>query len=238
MRNFPPRSVALSLFTLLSVLALAGCRTLGEEWNWSDVPDSKEPRAELAQIQHDIGFDAGSAHLAGAEQEKLKSFLERNAVAPGDRVFVVSGSGPENLSERRRKTVVAYLSHLSLPPSDLAGDFGFEEAGNDSVSVVVRRYIVTLPGCPDFTDAPGRTWNNTASRNWGCANAINLGVMVADPGDLVRGRPGGFKRDGEFAVLAIQRYRAGETKKLDPEDVGVVEDQQKVGEGDGGTQGE
>ena len=150
---------------------------------------------------------------------------------------MVAGSGLESVIERRRLTVSAYLSHLSLTPKPQDGDFGFETAKNDTVDVVVRRYVVTLPACPDFTDAPGRTWNNTVSRNWGCANAINLGMMVANPGDLVRGRPG-TRRDGEFAVLAIQRYRTGETKKLDPEDVGIVDKQQKVGDGDGGTAGQ
>ena len=237
MQKHSPQTASLSLFTLLAGLFLAGCQTLGEEWNWSDVPDRKEPRVELTQIQHSVGFAAGSAHLASTEQEKLKSFLQRNAVAPGDRVFVVAGSGPESVIERRRLTVSAYLTHLSLPPKPQAGDFGFETAKNDAVDVVVRRYVVTLPACPDFTDAPGRTWNNTVSRNWGCANAINLGMMVVDPGDLVRGRQDS-RRDGEFAVLAIQRYRAGETKKLDPEDVGATQKQQKSGEGDGGTEGE
>lgn len=236
MRKHPPQTVSLSLFALLSSLALAGCQTLGEEWDWSSVPEHKEPRAELTQIQHSVGFDTGSAHLGSTEREKLTSFLQRNAVASGDRVFVIAGSGPENLAERRRQTVAAYLAHLSLLPKPRAGDFGFEQAAGNTVAVVVRRHIVTLPGCPDFTDAPGRTWNNTVSRNWGCANAINLGMMVADPGDLVQGRPGSL-RDGEFAVLAIQRYRMGETKKLDPEDVKATQEQQKVGEGDGGTEG-
>ena len=74
MPNQIPPSVSLGLFALLSGLLLTGCQTLGEEWNWSDVPDRKEPRAELTQIQHSVGFAAGSAHMAtrrAGEAEEL-----------------------------------------------------------------------------------------------------------------------------------------------------------------------
>jgi pilus assembly protein CpaD len=42
----------------------------------------------------------------------------------------------------------------------------------------------------------------------GCSNEINLGLMVADPNDLVRGRPLA-PADAERSALAVQKYRTG-----------------------------
>ncbi len=60
---------------------------------------------------------------------------------------------------------------------------------------------------------PGVTFNNTRSSNFGCATATNLGLMVADPGDIVAGRDPGLM-DGEFTARSIERYRKGQTTPL------------------------
>ena len=51
------------------------------------------------------------------------------------------------------------------------------------------------------------------SSNFGCANERNLGLMVANPADLLRGREPG-PADGDFAAFGIQRYRADKTEPL------------------------
>jgi pilus assembly protein CpaD len=52
---------------------------------------------------------------------------------------------------------------------------------------------------------------------FGCATTNNLGVMVANPADLERGRPLD-PADAEAASLSIQRYRVGEIIPLITED--------------------
>jgi type IV pilus biogenesis protein CpaD/CtpE len=49
----------------------------------------------------------------------------------------------------------------------------------------------------DFTNAP--------SSNFGCATAVNLGLMVASPGDLAAGRSL-EPADGKPAASAVARY--------------------------------
>ena len=91
-------------------------------------------------------------------------------------------------------------------------DLGDETPVKGAVKVIVRRYIVTLPGCPDWTGGPG-TYTNMASRNFGCTTATNLGLMVADPQDLVVGRDPDIS-DGDYLATSIDRYRKGKTKQL------------------------
>ena len=83
----------------------------------------------------------------------------------------------------------------------------------NSLLVVVERYVVTPPDCPDWTKSPNGDHENAVTSNFGCANVTNLGLMVADPRDLVVGRDLG-PADADYTSLAIQRYRAGKTAPL------------------------
>ena len=55
-------------------------------------------------------------------------------------------------------------------------------------------------GADDFT--------NTASSNFGCAAAVNLGLMIAQPADLVEARQVGLT-DARPAADAVNNYRSG-----------------------------
>jgi pilus assembly protein CpaD len=85
--------------------------------------------------------------------------------------------------------------------------------GDDQIAVVVERYALQLPACPDWTERPNQNFDNQPGSFWSCATAINLGMMVADPGDLVRGRSIG-DADGTTMARSVQRYRLGQTKDL------------------------
>lgn len=212
--------IGLAIFAALGLTA--GCTDFREDW--SAMPETREPTANLVRYAHTVHFVAGSVRLETDERAALDGFLARMQTGPTDVVTVVAHGG-DGLAGRRRETVAAYLTHRAVR-TQAGGDVRGAEAGPDDVSVTVQRYSVTLPACPDWSDRPGRSWNNTVSRNWGCATATNLGLMVVDPADLADGRRPG-PMDGEAAVLAIQRYRAGETRPLSPEDVGTTQKQQK-----------
>ena len=75
--------------------------------------------------------------------------------------------------------------------------------------VTVGRYLVVPPRCPNWAKPSQRDPLNQPASNFGCATTVNLGLMVADPADLVRGRTLG-PADGSASMLSIQRYRAGQ----------------------------
>ena len=66
-------------------------------------------------------------------------------------------------------------------------------ARDRQVEVLVAAAEVVLPGCPDWSRDPGYDPRNLPLSNLGCANAVNLGLMVADPG---RSRDGRADRAG------------------------------------------
>ena len=189
--------------------------------DFSDVPEAREPQADLVQYGHDVAFAAGEARLTNGQRQRLDSFLARLEAGYGDRFYVVAGRGRRGapkqaaarLGERRRQAVMAFLELRRLRVLPLRIEFGIDAPVGEAVKVIVRRYVVTLPGCPDWTGRPGISYDNATSSNFGCATAVNFGLMVADPGDIVAGRHPGLL-DGEFAARSIERYRKGETTPL------------------------
>lgn len=195
--------------------------------DYNEVPPLKAPVVSPVRHVHQVHFPGDDDSLSASEAELVDRFVRRLAPSYGDHLFVELGSNPTSLSRRRADMVTAYLSRLGYRAGISASDD--RPVSRDTLNVVVASHLVTLPGCPDWTSPPGNTFSNLPHSNWGCATASNLGMMVADPGHLNEGRA--FEPiDGEYAVRAIQRYRNDEIKELAPEDVGVTQAQQKVGE--------
>lgn len=220
------------LAVALTLVVAAGCATPYQA-DWSNVPERKEPKVNLVRYAHVVHFPVDSAKLEGSERTLLDDFLAKVQANSNDKVAVVGSGGDTALASRRRDVVMAYLTLRAIPSRVGPGGLEVGGAGADTVSVIVRRYSVTLPACPDWSGDSARTWNNTVSRNWGCATATNLGLMVADPADLVAGRAPG-PMDGQAAVLAIQRYRTGKTTPLATDNT-TTSTQQTTGTGSGAS---
>ena len=209
--------------------------------DFSNVPEAREPRADLVQYSHDVAFSAGETRLTNGQRLRLDVFLARLEAGYGDRFYVVAGRGRKGapkqaaarLAERRRLAVMAFLELRKLRVLSLRTEFGIDAPVGEAVKVIVRRYVVTLPGCPDWTGRPGVTYDNAISSNFGCATATNLGLMVADPGDIVAGRHPGLM-DGEFVARSIERYRRGETTPLEGDEASTAQTE-PTGGGDSGA---
>jgi len=173
--------------------------------DWSAQESPKTNQVSYTQFRHDVEFSGNADQPTTEELQRLATFMERIALGYGDQVRIAAG-GP--LDRRRAAAIAASLKRRGIASELAAGD-----SPPGRVSVAIGRHVVTPPSCPDWSRRSESDFTNLASANFGCANAANLGLMVADPGDLVRGRSAPTA-DGEAAVLAIQRYRAGKTRPL------------------------
>jgi pilus assembly protein CpaD len=194
---------------LCFVLALAGCTPPVSEW--SDAEASKQIRVDYVRLQHDAAFMPGSADLAEGEADGLAAFIEQAEVAPQDHVFFQPASNDTlaaaRIGQLTRELIQRGIGATTLPPSTSA-------VAADHMTVVVERYVVTPPDCPNWTKPPYGDHSNTPASNFGCATATNLGLMVADPRDLVIGRSLGPPR-GDPALYGYSRYRVGKPRKPD-----------------------
>jgi pilus assembly protein CpaD len=183
------------------VLWLAACAA---DYSKSEAPD--ELRVDGAETRHELAFTAGSAYLPPGEVRKINQWVLGGSIRPADRVTIAAG-GPPGLAERRAAAISSELLRYGIVATRLALD----TAPANRAVVSIGRYAVTLPTCPNWSESLAWEFTNAFSSYYGCANATNLGLMVASPADLVSGRP--FTGiDGIPAAAAVQRYLTDKVK--------------------------
>ena len=119
-----------------------------------------------------------------ATQAALQAFLTSVNAGYGDIIMLDSASGPDRVAAlvkliQKRGLVYGGEATLGSMPEDGA------------IMVYVERYIVTTPNCMQWPDETSNNTRNNASSYFGCADTTNLGLMVANPRDLIAGQNGG-----------------------------------------------
>jgi len=180
---------------LTLLLGLAACVT---DYSKSEAPNNL--RVDGSESRIDLAFAPGSARLSSVEAARLDRLVATGVIRPGDRVNITTG-GPPGLAERR----AAVLSSALLAYGIVADILPIQATPANQAVIGVGRYTVTLPPCPNWSSPSTAEYTNAHNSNWGCAAATNLGLMVASPGDLVRGRILG-PAEGQPAVAAVERY--------------------------------
>lgn len=193
-----------------ALLALAACLPERAEWSHNDT--IKRSSVELVRFGHDVGFSSEGTQLSASEAERLNRFLSSARVGYGDRLAVDAGSSSN--AKQRRAVLAAHLRGLGLTVEDETPLYGDAPAAGQA-RIIVSRHVVTPPPCPDWRKPSGPDYANTPSSNFGCATATNLGLMVADPADLVAGKELG-PADAEYLAKAVDRYRQGKVKEPKP----------------------
>jgi len=109
---------------------------------------------------------------------------------------------PESLRRMRERLLAA-----GVPASAIR--VLITEQGSDAVTVSYERYEVAVPICGDWSGPAVYDPYNDVSSNFGCAMQRNVGLMVADPADLVHKRDSS-PSDAANSDRVVQRYRAGQ----------------------------
>ena len=206
----------LRLAVLPLILGLSACAA---EYSKSEAPDTL--RVDGGESRLSIAFAGGSDRLAAGEAARLDRMVLAGTIRPADRVRVAA-SGPPGLAERRAAAISRELLRYGI----VAQPTALDAVPANHALVSVGRYSVTLPDCPNWSQSLSYDFTNAFTSNYGCANATNLGLMVASPGDLVSGRS--FSgTNAQVTANAMQRYL---TDRVKPPPNGVA-----VGDGGGFT---
>jgi pilus assembly protein CpaD len=192
-------------FAVPLVLGLAACAT---EYSKSEAPD--QLRVDGGESRRELAFAGGSAYLPPGEVRKIDQWVLSGSIRPADRVQIAAG-GPPGLAERRAAAISSELLRYGIVAAPLTLD---TVPANRAV-VSIGRYAVTLPACPNWSESLAWEFTNALTSNYGCANATNLGLMVASPADLVSGRP--FTGTAaQPAADAVKRYLEDRVKRPPP----------------------
>lgn len=211
----PRRRLGAAFSIALTGVVLAACSAepIHPEAVWVE----KVNTVEWNVHRHPVQFGWGTAEPAPGELARLADFLAPYDEGSGAYVFVDAGSdvaGAE-LARQRTDRIRGVLSSRGFSLRRLPADpAGLPATASDprSVTVFVGEYVVTPPSCPDMGKQTSADFTNTPASDFGCSTATNLGLMVANPSDLVVGRDPG-PASAERAVLGMQRYRKPPAKK-------------------------
>lgn len=192
-----------------TAVLLSGC--LNNNSEWTGAASEKRNTVEMVRLTHDVNV-AGSGALSQESAGQLDAFMKSVNFDYGDRLIVDAGG-----RTAAGKAVSDHLAAQGFDVSPLATPLGAEMT-DGAVRVAVERYVVTLPPCPDWRQPASPNYNNAPSSNMGCANVSALGMMVANPRDLVEGQEFSGP-DGTVSANAVTRYHQGKVKWVEKEGV-------------------
>jgi len=179
-------------------LALGACVPGVAEYTKTEAP--AEVQVYGGQHALPIAFVPGSARLSAREAAHLAQLVHAGAIRPADRVEIAAAGG-DALAQARTAAISRELLRYGI----VADAVRLAAVPANRAMVLVGRYAVNLPPCPNWSQSPSTDFTNEPSSNYGCANAVNLGMMVANPADLARGRTLGAA-NGKTEVTAVDRY--------------------------------
>jgi pilus assembly protein CpaD len=185
-------------YPLALALALAACAPGAAEYTKIEAPNRIQVDGATSQLA--LAFAPGSARLGVGEAAHLDRLVASGAIQPADRV-AIAASGAPPLADAR----VAAISSRLLRWGIVADARPIAAVPPNRAIVMVGRYAVTLPPCPNWSMPRANDFTNAPPSNFGCATAVNLGLMVASPGDLAQGRTLAAA-DGKPAAAAVGRY--------------------------------
>jgi pilus biogenesis lipoprotein CpaD len=154
-----------------------------------------------------VQFQPGASRLSPAEIDRLSDGLHPYSMASIEKIEM-GFAGGDGMKESRKKSLQRLLRNLGYVRGsyDVAADSAL---GVNQVRLTLTYAVVVSPDCPDWRRSPVTTHSNTEQGNFGCATEFDLGRMVADPHDLVRGTEGEIPVDTVSAARAVQQYREG-----------------------------
>ena len=196
--------------TMLAALAVivAGCAQTVADWTPAATPHDLQ--VKWVTHEHAISFNSQANLLTNQASRSLDRFLSEIDLRPSDRLFVDVGPQPGDVVSDARVSAINKQLHHYIPGAQALAITG-EKGTNSKINLIVGRYVVLPPNCPDLSKPSETNSGNYADSNFGCSTQRNLGLMLADPGDLLRGRTLG-PADGEALSRSIRAYRTGKAK--------------------------
>ncbi|MFN3231538.1 MAG: CpaD family pilus assembly lipoprotein [Alphaproteobacteria bacterium] len=205
---------------LLLGALLAGCAGNDDGYfpprdGYYDPPE----RTSVDVTQKDLRIDLapGQADISGTQINELNRFLAASGKEYGDhieiRTSLTRGLG-ENTSRTAR--IAGNLRSAFIRGGYLSSRVHLVDTptSSDGLTVSIQRYQVVLPDCGIEAAKTREDWFNepVGARPLGCSNERNLGLMIADPRDLV-GNPVTGPATGIREAEAVGRYYRGEVKE-------------------------
>jgi pilus biogenesis lipoprotein CpaD len=218
------------VFVLVAAACLAACAQ-GPVVQQAAFDTRQDP--VRADTMVTVNFAPGSSGLDAGQVNELRALVAAGRRAQRDEFVVVSDGSGGPVQRLRAQRVSQSLSEAgarwvgtSVEPAMATGP---------NAVVIVRSEYLLGQNCPTYSPATIANPNEALMPGFGCADAYNMGQMLARPRDAAVGRPLG-PADATVNAAAIARYREGKVRALDTS--GIIGGMSSGGgSGGGGTGG-
>ncbi|MFC7048934.1 CpaD family pilus assembly lipoprotein [Emcibacter nanhaiensis] len=202
----------LKLIAVASLLMTAGCAGLHES---TGLENQKRNKVEMVRVPYMMTFADNNYRLDSDEVRALIAFLGNSNVGYGDELsmdFPLEKDGSmSDLNKKRLSYIAEVLKRHGIIMSMEVTPYGVAPKTNQA-RLLVSRYVVTPPQCGDWSRASSSNYNNAPMQDFGCSTQANLGLMVANPRDLITGNRSDHPH-AEKTAKAVNGYMTGTAKK-------------------------
>jgi pilus biogenesis lipoprotein CpaD len=157
-----------------------------------------------------IGFQPGTSGLDATQINALHGMVDGGRRAQRDEFVVVTDGSGGTLQQLRAQRVRQSLSSAGARWVSTSLEPGMA-MGPDKVVVVRSEYLIATNNCPNYNPSSIGNPNESPMPGIACADAYNMGQMLARPRDAAMGRAAGLA-DGTVNADAVQRYREGRVR--------------------------
>jgi pilus assembly protein CpaD len=200
--------------TMLSASVLLSACTSNWDMQGQDPKDyyKEHPIKNMVETRsesHLVHFNPGATRLTADQIDALFAGIASITPMAAESVQIQMHRNQVNNGGRREHLVKllrnrGYSKHMIMfEPS--------EALSRDDVRIDISYAKVVSPRCPDWRTSPVTTYSNTSQGGYGCASVANLGLMVADPHDLERGKGAVMPPDSERNHNVLLKYHANES---------------------------
>jgi pilus assembly protein CpaD len=194
-----------------AIAALSGCAQSQKQIALSSRA-YRELQAREVTTELKLGAVVAGERLGDPERDAVRAFAAAYMQEGRSKVTISRPSnGPNDVSALRAAAdAKAVMLAEGVDPADVAeGPYDATGAVQAPLLITYKSYEVVVPNCPDFSSVDMASLSSNASLpSFGCATAVNLAAMIANPSDLVT-QPVD-PADTRRRLIVMTKYRNGE----------------------------
>ncbi len=196
----------------VSLLAVRGCLQSPENIARAN---RMHTQIQASEVTAELKIDTivSGEKLGMAERDAVKYFAAAyQNEGVGSVIISRPSNGPDDVAAMRAAADArAVMLAEGVEPARITeGPYDASGAGAAPLVISYRTYEASVPNCPDISHWDfAWTGTNLALPSFGCAVAVNLAAMIADPSDLVGDQPMD-PADLNRRSMVLTKYRSGE----------------------------
>lgn len=214
---------------IITTMLISGCTPQAAEWTPAQNP--KKNRVERSYMEYSITYPIKQKSMPEFVKDDLEALAQNTLASTNSTRIVISEFGGHD--KNRMDNVYKFFRKWGIPKDNIVVDkLPNNELHGSGIIVGIEKFSVVNPSCPNWEKSIGDSQGHEAMRNMGCAQAVNFGMMVADPRDLVTGKDADLY-DGTRHALDVEMYRKDKVKALKYESTSSSQAQTQSSSGGG-----